>query len=147
MNDSGYSQLPEDIINLSKIYWINDDLIIANDAETVVFGLTPTCYKEITLRSSIYPASKLRIKFDFYHNNSFGSLYAQIYRNGIPIGTLAGQALIQWDTISEDLTAITDWKAGDKIQLYGYHTDGGNGRFRNLRIYGKSSEFENTIGA
>lgn len=78
----------------------------------------------------------LRIKFDAKQDVGGGDPpYAQVYRNGVAVGTLQRPSSTTYATFSED---ISGWTAGDLCQLYYAGISGGSAvhiAVRNFRIY------------
>jgi hypothetical protein len=113
-------------------YVANNDLIASLDNEENGQILELTKVKEFEIIENIL-ASEFRIKFSIKTNGE-GNIYAQIYKNGVAVGTLRKLNHTNFQEYSED---ISNWRRGDLMQLWIY-TDGGtcNGWWKNFRIYG-----------
>jgi len=82
--------------------------------------------------------AKLRIKFDLKRAVT-GKAYAQIYRNGVAIGTERWTQSFDYVTYTED---IHGWSVGDEIQLWakGAEAGGAEAWVRNFRVYADIEE-------
>jgi hypothetical protein len=69
--------------------------------------------KEIALGE---PTRGIRIKFTLWTSNASYPAYAQIYRNGSPIGTERSSSDMVGEIFSEDFNV--DWAQGDLTQIY-----------------------------
>lgn len=115
-------------------YAAGDIVLCAADTPRERISQTPYLIKEILIiRSGI-----LRVKFDLWTRGSPGTVYGQIYRNGIPIGTEFSSVSDQPTTFVQD---IGGWTRGDLVQLY-VRTDylSGWADVQNFRICGDQPE-------
>lgn len=79
------------------------------------------------------------LRIDFEARHSGYTVYAQIYRNGQPVGTKQTDIHGSYQTFSE---VISGWQAGDKCQLYLLSAHGGYpGYIRNFRLYASETLF------
>ena len=116
-----------------KSYVISDDIYAANDDEAHYSGYSgggTKLVKEFTLPSDFPTNSTLRIYFEGKGSSSL--TYAQIYRNGSPVGT---KRSIYNNTYLSFVEDISGWNPGDKVQLY-VETNA-DAWVRNFRILGK----------
>lgn len=91
---------------------------------------TPTKYKEISTEFG----GIIRVKFDGRGNGYTGQEYAQVYKNGVPVGTLRDVSSSTYTTFSEDLL----FEKGDLIQLYIWTTSSNpsyKSYGKNFRVY------------
>lgn len=123
----------------------DDTVIVANDPIATTQSVTYVKIKEITLFAPIVGTSKFRFVFDLEYDAVAVGAYAQIYRNGVAIGTEQNRNLATFATFTEDIN-VTNWKVGDKVQLYAKTMDAiRTTAVRNFRISGIGSEFANTL--
>jgi hypothetical protein len=101
---------------LSYGFVASETLQNSNDTERSTTSIIPVKLKECKLNADL-PAC--RIKFDIRAGTFGGRLYhhAQIYKNGIPIGTLQTADSDSYTTKTEDFTGF---HKNDLIQIYGY---------------------------
>jgi hypothetical protein len=114
-------------------YVATGDLIASLDNEENGQSLKLKKVKEFEIIENILANSEFRIKFSIKTNGG-GNIYAQIYKNGVAVGTLRTRNNTNYKEYSED---ISNWRRGDLMQLWIY-TDGGAccGWWKNFRIYG-----------
>jgi hypothetical protein len=93
-------------------YFVTDTLRWSNDAEKNCDSLSYVKLKEIKLNQDL---PVCRIKFDLKSAGTVHYAYAQIYKNGVAIGTAQSTYGTTYLTKSEDFTGF---KAGDLIQIY-----------------------------
>ncbi|TZE82010.1 hypothetical protein FWJ32_07195 [Calorimonas adulescens] len=90
------------------------DIVLIQDAWTPeINSTTPTK----TYEKRIDRSGSLRIKFGAKVGATSITGYAQIYRNGSPVGTLRSTTSTTYVTFTED---ISGWNPGDLVQLYCY---------------------------
>ncbi len=143
MSDSDYSPLPEDIGNIADYYYATDDIILSNDTEKDYTGTTPLKMKEITIKTIIEKQSGFRITFDMRPSDA-KYVYGQIYKNGVPYGTLHSLNIISTVTYTQDFTG--PWNQNDTIELWGWAADAGvTVKMFNFRIKGAKTTFINTL--
>jgi len=137
-----YSQLPEDIENLSNNYTPSDNIVISNDTETTNTGYWVKA-KEIALRTVIYPGSRFRFKFDMKRASGISNVKARIKRNGEWVGIERTCTSSDYQTYSEDIDT-GNWAVGDTIELWCTAWELNTCYIRNFRLCGYPSQFENT---
>ena len=93
----------------------SNSLVQQSVAIATTSSFTPVKLKEITVT---YPGV-YRIKFAVRKVSGPGKARAQIYRNGVGIGTIQENIATDFVTFSED---IGGWETGDLLQLYGDDT-------------------------
>jgi hypothetical protein len=106
---------------------VGEFLICANDTErgTTATGLVPL--KE----SKIGRGGTLRIKFDL--RATVYPVYAQIWRNNAPVGTIRTTNSTGYVTFTED---ISGWSKGDLVQIRGFTSNPSYLVYvRNFRLY------------
>lgn len=116
------------------------DIFHADDTEKALAGIL-TKEKEIKLNKT--PDTSLKIYFEMGgYSGGFGNtLYAQIYKNGIAVGTLFSQSQGVTETYTPRTETISGWNDGDLLQLYGYYSAGGGYyAVKNLRILSAEKE-------
>jgi hypothetical protein len=120
-------------------YLISDDVIVNNPDEMNSSSTAYTKLLVIKLGDDVGINVTLRIKFNMLSEQSNGAtdiVYGKVYRNGSPIGTERQTSSDFYVTFSED---ITNWNAGDTIELWAKVTSGINGisvTVKNLQICG-----------
>ena len=92
---------------------VGDFLICANDTARGIGATGPYLLKE----SKIGRGGTLRIKFDLRASHPSYPVYAYIWRNGAPVGTMRSTNSTGYVTFSED---ISGWSKGDLVQVFGY---------------------------
>jgi hypothetical protein len=108
-------------------HYASDTLRHSNDAEKTTSATSYTKIKEIVINKAY---DKLRVKFNAYRSGGSYSTTAQIYKNGVALGT--EQTLGDTTTVySEDLGPFV---AGDLLQIYA-QSQGGTAHALNFRIY------------
>jgi hypothetical protein len=95
----------------SEDFVAGDYLLNANDTERSTSETSMTLLKE----TKIGRGGTLKIKFTLA-TDSLNYVYAQIYRNGSPVGTLRSIAFAQFFTFTED---ISGWSKDDLVQIWG----------------------------
>jgi hypothetical protein len=102
----------------------------SNDAERTTTSESAVKLKETKLNSAL---GACRIKFDL-KGKAEGGVYAKIYKNGTPIGSLRTVDSVSYTTFSEDFTSFV---ADDLIQVYAYikAETAETAYVRNLRFY------------
>lgn len=98
----------------------------ASTEESIAVG-SYTKYKEITLAKG----GTYTIKFDLKAVAPDGTAFGKIYVNGSGTGTERSTALTDYQTYTEDISAL---RVGDLLQFYGYKT-GEGANMRNFQIY------------
>jgi hypothetical protein len=94
-------------------------IFIANDAEKSVLNVTVyTKLKEIKLVQT--PDAALKIYFELKSSNVAYTAYAQIYRNGVAVGTERSTTSTTYVAFTE---TVSGWADGDLLQIYA-HTSG-----------------------
>lgn len=107
------------------------EVIIAADTEQITVSSTYVKLKEFRMNAA--PQSTLKIYFESLSSN--GNLqYAQIYRNGSPIGTERITTSLTYVPYTEE---ISGWSDTDLLQLYAHRGGGGSCYIRNFRILGR----------
>lgn len=107
-----------------------NSLRTSNDGVVTTTNSSPTKVKEIRLgRIGVY-----RIKFDLDADPGASQVKAQLYKNGVAVGTeRTGGEGAGYQTFSEDLN---NWTTGDLCQVYAWRVTGGATAYvRNFRIY------------
>jgi hypothetical protein len=121
----------------------SDTLQQSNDSVKINTGLTYVLLKEITIISCydyfIHDAvgDYIRVKYDLATNNASYTAYANIYKNGIAIGTLQSTTSADpaFVTFSQDIP-FGQLQTGDKIQIWGHSNNAsGNVEVQNFRLY------------
>ena len=124
-------------VSLKTVYTIGDDLLNNNAAEASTGSLSAVKVKETEINAGIPVNTTLRIKFDmkpYFEGAGPYLVYAQVYRNGTPVGTFRTVQEGGYTTFSED---IGGWSNGDLLQLYAYSsTYDAQCYVRNLKITG-----------
>lgn len=92
-------------------YFVGGDFVAGE-----IQGTSPTKVGEVYVPRS----GALRIKFSLAKGGGT-TVYGQIYRNGVAVGTLQSTATSTGVEFSED---ISGWSAGDLCQLYIYNSNG-----------------------
>lgn len=119
-----------------------DLLLHSNDTEESTpnssAGLTPYKLKEIFVPHW----GTLRVKFDLA--TSYGTAHAQIYRDGIGVGTERTTTSESYVTFSQD---IAGWEWGSLLQLYGWHPGwtGASPKYakvKNFRVYANRPAYQ-----
>jgi hypothetical protein len=82
----------------------------------------------------------LRIYFELRTNDAGKTAYAQIYRNGSPVGTQRSNSSTSFVSFTED---ISGWSVGDYVQLYTWVTANYYSGVKNFRIYVESADKAN----
>jgi len=114
---------------LTLEYIVSDDLKNSNDTERFTDATTYTKLKECKFNEAL---SVVRIKFDLRADYNDKISYAQLYKNGSPIGIERSTQSLTYVNFSEDFSNIA---VNDLIQLYVknqaafYGTDVANLRF------------------
>ena len=103
----GMAQLPITIATEADI-WVNDA------ERSLLQSLTATKKKETKLNEAI--GSTIRIKFDARAGGAY-TCHAQIYRNGIALGTYQSLTGESYVTYGEDFDCSA-WVANDLLQVY-----------------------------
>lgn len=111
-------------------YHLTDEILIADDSEVEVTSGAFTKLKEFTI---FFDADTLRIYWEMKDADIYTEACAKIYKNDEPVTDY--YSLISSDYRPYKVDVSADWKAGDKVQLYG-RTSGGSSYFRNFRILG-----------
>lgn len=91
-----------------------DYLLVENTTARTVTTTTYAKYKE----TKVGVGGTYRIKFSMKANTS-GTIYGQIYRNGVAVGTERSTTSTTITEFSED---IGGWSSGDLVQLYSKRT-------------------------
>jgi hypothetical protein len=92
------------------------DIILASaNTERYTYSTTMIKVKEI----KIYREGTLRIYFEMRASLEANRVYAQVYRNGSPVGTLRMTTSESYTGYTED---ISGWSPNDLVQLY-YRSD------------------------
>ncbi|HBE42015.1 MAG TPA: hypothetical protein DDW27_12575 [Bacteroidales bacterium] len=122
---------------------VSNVVVHSHDAETSSNSVTYVKVKTITLGSYVVGDRTLRIKFDLQSNDG-NQVRGIIYRNGGSVGAERTTTSLTYVTYSED---ITDWSAGDLIELYIKSDVGGVSRadVQNLRVCGSHTILTNEI--
>lgn len=107
-------------------YSAGDVLILSANTERTTTLTTPTLKKSIVTGLG----GTLRIKYDF--NGTTLGAYANIYRNGVAVGTERTDSSGTYSTYTED---ISGWLRGDEVQIYLWAVSGETASVRNFRIY------------
>lgn len=112
-------------------YVAGDTLLISSDTERQTSSWNNYVkLKEIHIPKGI----TLRIKFSVAAAVNVGTAYAQIYRNGVAVGTERAVTFGEgYKEFSED---ISGWKPGDFVQIYAKVLNAAIARVKNFRIYG-----------
>ena len=91
---------------------VSDTLRNSNDNEKSTSSSTYVKVKEVKLNEDL-PACRLKFDVDMFPTD--GNSYAQVYKNGVPIGTEWAFSETGYVTKSEDFTG---WVKDDLIQIY-----------------------------
>ena len=112
-------------------YVAGDTLLISSDTERQTNSGSYVKLKEI----HISKGGTLRIKFSVAGTISGqGTAYAQIYRNGVAVGTERSAPLGGgYEEFSED---ISGWEPDDFVQIYAKTSGAVGSKVKNFRIYG-----------
>ena len=113
-------------------YHLTDEILIADDSEVRVSAGQTTFVKlkEFTI---FFDADTLRIYWEMRSEVGDSGTTAQIYKNDEPVSDPYTTVSTEYQSYKVDISA--DWKAGDKVQLYG-HAGVAASYFRNFRILG-----------
>lgn len=117
-------------------YEAGDFLIASADTENNLSNTSYEKKKEILIARG----GVLRIKFDLRSPGL--DIYGRIYRNGVAVGTEQIQSSGTYATFSED---ISEWSAGDLLQLYVKVDGGTNNEYKNFRLYNVQPVAEEVI--
>ena len=117
---------------LGAVATVSDNLLGYDDPQVQESVTTYTKRKDIIVPAGIITGD-FRIKYQLFKTSGAGSIFGQIYKNGVAYGTETAQGTAVWGTKSEDLYA---WDGGDHIELWTKVSAGVIGQLRNLRIYG-----------
>lgn len=90
---------------------------------------TSTTYVK-TKEARLGRAGTYRVKFDL-KSGSTNTVYGQIYKDGVALGTERTKAVATYETFSEDL----EFEVGDLVQLYIKATSGETCYIENFEIY------------
>ena len=93
-----------------KPFKVGNCVIASSNGIQSLSETTMTKLKEIVITRT----GNLRIKFSLRAIS--GTVYAQIYKNGAPVGTLRTKISSEWEEYSED---ISGWDINSFCQLYG----------------------------
>jgi hypothetical protein len=88
-----------------------DILLASANTERYTSNTTMTKVKEI----KIYREGTLRIYFEMKTSTEANPVYAQVYRNNSPVGTLRSSTSQSYTGYTED---ISGWSPNDLVQLY-----------------------------
>lgn len=137
----GYVQL----LHLAETYIVTDDYIARNDTERASTSQSFIKVKQTALLCDIYPTGSLRIRFTLRSSNG-QFVYAQIYYNGVPVGTLRSTDLTAPQEYSEDFN-FTEIKVTDELQVWArVNLVGTTAYVKNFRIFGQGTKFLATPG-
>jgi len=115
-------------------YYLDNNVLIANDAEKSTTNTSATKLKEIRITRLFPSLTKIRIYFELRSSNVLTTAYAQIYRNGSAYGTQRSTNSPSYVAFVEDL----DFAQGDYVQLYVWSSSASYSVYvRNFRILGK----------
>jgi len=120
---------------------LTDDTILADDSETSSNSTTAVKVKTITLGSYVKENRTLRIYFQLKAPLAGQTIYGRIYRNGNAVGVLQSTSTGNWD--SNGYENISDWNAGDDMELYIFATEDIPQYYawaRYFRVCGKQAE-------
>jgi len=124
-----YQHFSEDIGPFRRLWAPSDAVRNANDAEKSTTSTTPVKVKE--MRFNEY-APKIFVYFQLRSGDGVHYAYAQIYLNGVPIGTLRqnnSPNYIGYDEI------LGPFYAGDLLQIYAWVEAGNTGAYvRYMRL-------------
>lgn len=105
---------PNGVVNVDTMGSVGSvPLLAAADAVRHSTGTTPVKVKEFT----IHQEGPWKCTFHFGTGNEDYSAYAQVYRNGSPIGSRASTNIV-WGNWAGFTAATSGWKEGDKLQVY-----------------------------
>jgi hypothetical protein len=134
----GYIQL----LSLQESIVLSDALIAASNIEEYTASGTYVQIKSLMRLTEIYAKCQIRVKHDMRTN--LGGGYSKLYKNGLPIaGTEHYNGSGSYVAYTDDLS-VTDFRAGDTIELWAYNADntpGHNTYVRNFQICGNNVPF------
>lgn len=90
--------------------------------------LTPTKVKEMKITTLLPAPSTIRTYFGLRSAAGFSTAYAQIYKNGSPVGTLRGTTSTSYQYYSQDLEFTTN----NLLQLYMYGSTADGAEYNSL---------------
>lgn len=131
---SGYAGLDADgdVLNTHLPYAMIASDALLGSSDTELLGLAEIVFtkrKEIqVLVPGVY-----RVKYAFGNNNGgIGNCQANVYKNGVAVGTQRGTAADAYVVYSQDLT----FAEGDLVQLYSKNSDSTSHKCKEFRVYG-----------
>jgi hypothetical protein len=125
-----------------KTYYPSDAVIAEDATTTMVTTAAYAKFKSLILVAHIGSSSKFRFYFEMIEPAGPGnSVYGQIYRNGIAVGTEQVLSLAVWTGYTEDINT-TNWTIGDTVELWCKYVNFNFPYCRNFRLEGVGSEWE-----
>jgi len=131
-------------INPRQICICSTAVLHANYPAASTNNAAYTKLKEIALTFSIVPRGSVQIQFQLRCQQPFLTSWAQIYRNGVAIGTAQQCTGFAFATFTENFS-FTDLKFNDKFQLYAKDTAGNFAEVQDFRFNAVLSNFYNTL--
>jgi len=110
---------------------VSNNVLISWDSVATTVSTAYVKLKTLTLGAYLKPNRTLRLYFEL--KASSNTSYAQLYRNGVPVGTERSTSSVVYVPYYED---ISGWTAGDAIELYVKSTAGNTASVQNFRICG-----------
>lgn len=140
---SGNASYPINVSNLTQVHSLfyidssGTNVLFNHDAQALNLLTVASPLKNITINNPNAPDefnTTLNLYFEMGISGA-GTSYAQIYRNGVAVGTL--QSSVTYPPDDAKTEQISGWSIGDKIGLWGYVGTGGATVYvDNFRILG-----------
>ena len=124
-----YNDLRTDAIRTITGYRASERLRNSNNTSKNTINIVATKLKEVKINADL---AACRVKFGLYNGATTNNANAQIYKNGVAIGTLRSTASLTEVTYSQDFTGFV---TNDLIQIYAYVSVDGSAIVLNMRFY------------